>query len=578
MKETFRPGSLEWASFRDWIESGFGRETDSVVLAKTYDSGRPFTDGFMENLATFSYLVDPDEVQTDEIFSSPYWDLPPDFSSLIDRPSEDGELYVDALNGKKLHPLLQFCRSIGDYRAEWRVWPALEDFFDLRPGADGNLYDPYTGRVVVKLPEDADNDPVVVRTDYLREYLSARRMLLVRQHDHTRFWDTPIEELGKTEDSGVVQRTDWGCYLLNTVNQASSGPPNFSRLVAKDFIPPYETPHRVSGKHRRRPTSSACPEFIVRKKVSGELEKQQPSEHNLGPPVFFDPKVLKRYYDQPSLYSAGFSAPGLGGASGPTWSISLGRNEEGVIIAWLGDFLKQNLPLEEIRYWHTYNIEPRGGMAQDFWRAQMALVPPSSPSLERRLLSLRYHLKKSCDERDLPVFRPYEGPDCHAEKMLRQPLYDEHPEFHEAVRLLSLIFVEYLDVKNMRMRLGPDRLKDRGGKKIGPIVLFSNYLEDVLDTSPQVANNVKKCLQRVQAVRSKVSGIHRFSDKGYQDVLKYLDLKGAASGRDIFQAIAAPLADALEEVCLHLGLRDHLWWLREDSVYGGHLPSHGEQE
>lgn len=559
------PGTENWARFTDWLEERLGRPTDWTVIAKTFDAGRPSTGSFTENLATFSYLVDPQETPLDGIFSDTYWDLHADFEALVDRTSATGEdVYVDALRQGKLHPLTQFRSSIGDYPAEWRIWPALEDYYNLRRARDGHLVDPYTGARVVEVPEDADNEPIRVRTDYLREYLAARRMVLIRQHDHTRLWKGAIEGLGQTVSYGDLQRTGWGCYVLNVVNRPRPGEFRFSRLVAKDFIPPFDAAGRVGGR-RLQSEPSDCPEFIVGQELSGQLEFEQPSEHDLGSPVYFDPKVLKRYYDEPARFSVGFWAPSLGGVSGLNWSIPLGRNEEGVIIAWLGDFLKKGVPMEEIRHWRAHNIVPRGRMAEDFWNSQMMCTPPSQPSLESRLRDTRYHLQKALEGRGKSVFRAYEGPDKHAEKTLREPLYDEYLEFHSTIRVLSIVFVEYLDLDHFKAALLLERLKDERGRTVGGIVLFTNWLEDALGVSAEVAGRVKSALQRLQAVRSNISGSHRFSDSGYQKSLTKLELKSGASAREVYCAVAEPLAEALERLCFELGIRDQLWWLKRSA-------------
>ncbi|HVF59926.1 MAG TPA: hypothetical protein VNJ70_08980 [Thermoanaerobaculia bacterium] len=263
LAKTYKLGSEDWAQFTDWLEEGLGRVTDWTVVAKTFDGGKPFTNGFKETLATFSYLVDPREVPLEEIFSGTYWDLPSDFEALVDHPTADhnGDVYVDALKATKLHALTQFRSSIGDYPAEWRMWPALEDYFNLRRAQNGDLIDPYTGTRVAEMPEDADNEPVRIRTDYLREYLAARRMVLIRQHDHTRFWKEPIAGLGQIVAYGDLQRTDWGCYVLNLVNH-SHEQFYFSRLVAKDAVLPFDSARRIGGRRRQREPGD-CPEFIV---------------------------------------------------------------------------------------------------------------------------------------------------------------------------------------------------------------------------------------------------------------------------------------------------------------------------
>jgi len=277
----------------------------------------------------------------------------------------------------------------------------------------------------------------------------------------------------------------------------------------------------------------------VGQELSGQLLLAQPSEHELGSPVYFDPRVLKRYYDEPSRFSVSFGAPGLGGVSGLNWSIPLGRNEEGIIIAWLGDFISKGVPMDEIHHWKAHNIVPRGRMAEDFWNSQMMCTPPSRPSLESRLRDLRYFLLKRAAAGEI-LFRDYEGPDKHAEKSLREPLYDEHAEFHETVRLLTIVFVEYLNVEHFRAVLIPERSKNERAEPLGGIVLFTNWLVDILGVTTGIADRLRTSLQRLQAVRSNISGSHRFSDGGYQKALKKLSLKEGASAREIYRAVAEP--------------------------------------
>jgi len=139
-------------------------------------------------------------------------------------------------------------------------------------------------------------------------------MVLVRGHDYRRHWPQPIEQLGDSEMHGNLRRTEWGCFMLNVSNDSSTDGYCFARLSAKDFVLPFEGIGYVGNHRRRDPKASELPEFIVGQELSGATKMMRPSRHELGPPVYFDPKVLKRYYDEPSRYEVSFSAPGLGSA------------------------------------------------------------------------------------------------------------------------------------------------------------------------------------------------------------------------------------------------------------------------
>src|SRR6185295_19897590 len=117
---------------------------------------------------------------------------------------------------------------------------------------------------------------------------------------------------GRSPIFGDHQRTNWGCYVLNLVNDSPLDRLYFSRLIAKDFVTAFGTASRVGGR-RGKASASNCPEFIVGQELSGQLLLAQPSEHELGSPVYFDPRVLKRYYDEPSRFSVSFGALSNGG-------------------------------------------------------------------------------------------------------------------------------------------------------------------------------------------------------------------------------------------------------------------------
>jgi len=336
----------------------------------------------------------------------------------------------------------------------------------------------------------------------------------------------------------------------------------FSRLIFKDFIPPYSQAGTVGGNRQVEVPIEDYPEFILKKELDGKEIKKKPTPNDLDP-VYFDPKVLKRYYDEPERYSVGFHAPGMGGISFlDKWIIPMGRNDEGLIILWLGDLAKAWLSSKEINHWRAYNVPPRGGMAMDFWNAQMQCNPSKDPSLESRLIDCKYSIIKYMDSIGKKIYKPYEGPDIYIEKTLREPLDDGHHEFQESIILLSKMFIEYLDIKSIKKDLPDEHKKDANGKDFTPIVLLDNWLKLVIHVPIESAEKIKKSLQNIQMVRSKTGVAHRFSDSSYQEVINKLDLANyRITGKLLYCAVANPLADNLEELCNVLGIENELWWV-----------------
>lgn len=555
-------GSPEWARFEDWLSNEAGKYHYWTVVAESESYFGVKNEPFTESRATLSYLARNKKESLLQAFEYDGWDTQYDQGNVSIEKTDEGIICHEDLGDDTARVFITLKNEIGPFPAVWKLWSTFENYFDLRNDENGNLVDPYNRDLVVEIPYPADKGPVRVRTDYLQDYLAARNMVLIRQHDHRRHWLEPIKGLSECEGS-IVHKEKWGCYRLDVVNSQESSMHRFSRLVAKDIVTPYERAGTVGGKRRGRVAIEEYPEFVTSKGLDGTEIKQKPNPNDILYPTYFTPKVLKRYYDEPSRYSVGFLAPGMGGVSFLNqWSIPIGRNDEGLIVVWLGDLAKAGLSYEEIVHWKAHNVPPRGGMAMDFWNAQMMCNPSKTPSLESKLIDCKYAIIKTIEARGKKIYRSYEGPDKYTEKTLRIPLFDEHTEFRETVSLLSKMFIEYLDNESFRNDLLDEYKNDRGGTSLGPILVFSNWLEQVIGVPTDTVEAIKRALQTIQMVRSKTGVAHRFSDSSYQEVIQKLKLSGRITAKLLYCAVAEPLADALERLCNALGVDNELWWIK----------------
>ncbi len=556
-------GSPEWARFEDWLYNILGKYNDWTVVAEFESYSGIKDEPFTERRATHSYLTRNKEETIKKAFEYDEWDTQYDQGNVYIEDADDGIICHEDLRDDVARVFITLKNEIGPYPRVWKLWPTFESYFDLRNDENGNLIDPYNSDLVVKIPYPADKGPVRVRTDYLQDYLAARNMVLIRQHDHRRHWLEPIKGLPEREGDGTVHKEKWGCYRLDVVNSQKSSMDRFSRLVAKDILTPYERAGTVGGKRQTKVAIDNYPEFITSKGLDGKEIRQKPNPNEIICPTYFNPKVLKRYYDEPSRYSVGFHAPGMGGVSFLSqWSIPIGRNGEGLIIVWLGDLAKAGLPYEEIVHWRVHNVPPRGGMAMDFWNTQMMCNPSKTPSLEHRLIDCKHTIIKAIESKGKKIYKPYKGPDKYIEKTLRIPLFDEHTEFRETVLLLSRMFIEYLNIESFRNDLSDKYKNDRDGNHIGPIVVFSNWLEQIVGIPTHTVEAIKQALQNIQMVRSKTGAAHKFSDSSYQEVIQKLGLSGRITAKLLYCSVTEPLADSLEKLCKALGVENKLWWIK----------------
>lgn len=562
MEKAIHIGSPSWARFEDWINNILGKYSHWTVVAELEDYKGISTSKFFEMKATLSYLVNNDTEKLKNIFTYDGWDTQYDQGRVSFEETDQGAIFHEIL-GTDARIFISRKETIGTYQSHWKLWPTFENYFDLRSDENGNLFDPYNREMVVEIPFPSERGPVRVRTDYLQDYLAARNMVLIRQHDHRRHWNDLINDLPEKEIDEIVKHETWGCYRLDVINSRASKNDRFSRIVAKDFITPFKKAGSVGAKTKKPLSVEDYPDFITSKGIDGEEIKQKPNPADILYPTYFSPKVLKRYYDEPSLYSVGFHAPGMGGVSFlDQWSFPIGRNSEGLIITWLGDLAKAGLPYEEIVHWRVHNVPPRGGMAMDFWNSQMMCDPPKEPSIESRLIDCKYHINNKFDSLGKLIWSPYKGPDKATEKILREPLFEEHAEFNEAITVLSRMFIEYLNIDLLRNELPVDLKEDSNGNKFGSIVLFSSWLVNFHGVSPEIAGKIKRALQNIQMLRSKAGVAHRFSDSSYQEAIRKLGLSGYVTAKLLFESVSVPLAEGLEELCIDLGIDDNLWWLK----------------
>ena len=316
------------------------------------------------------------------------------------------------------------------------------------------------------------------------------------------------------------------------------------------------------GCHSRSGFSSIeYPEFIVERKIDGTLVKEVPNRDKLQPFVYFDPRVLKRYYDEPSKYTVRFGSPGYGSVSDiHGWKMAIGTTDEGLVFCWLGDIAKSFMPPGDVAHWHAHNVPPRGTPAKAFVRAQLHGEFDTEADLVTKLVLCRDQFKKTMSKKSVTVYRPYAGPHCHLEKLLRKPLLNEFPEFRECIINLTTIFVEYLDSESLRQSLPVELTKDEKGNSLPSISLLANILKECGGAGEEVTKPLVDALRLVQKVRSKSGAAHSFSDRSFTEVLEKLGFSGTSTAAELFLAVAEPLATAMERLCVSLGAEELLLW------------------
>lgn len=557
MSNDIKPGSPEWVMWEDWLKKYFGKYSDWTIIAEDQPIIYERKEPYFESRGTLSFLAKNQKEILKNLFSDNRWTI--NYGEI--------SLYPDLIKGVVIAkhyigndygiPFITYLSTKRIYPGYWRLCATFEDYFDLRYDDQRQLIDPQSDDIVVKIAYPADSGALIIRTDYLQEYLAGRDLILIRQHDHRRFWKDHIDGLSDDKYYTGLKTESSGCFSVAYENSEAAHEERFSRLLCKDFVPPAKSTGQIGKPRILINKEGELPEFIIERDSLGRINKQKPSSDNIFPAVFFDPKVLKKYYDEPTKYSVGFGSPGLGGLSFTgVWSIPLGRNDDGLIIAWLGDLAKSGMPIEEVLHWHAFNVPPRGGMAKDFWDTQMECKFVTEVSLERYLVKLRYWLIEFFESKKHSIYKPYKGSHEYVEKLLRVPLFNEFPELRDCILNLSTIFLEYLDVKAIGQSLPKEKTVDEKGNKLNNLGLLGVWLEEKYSVTEKTILSTIKALQHIAMVRAKTGVAHSFSDSGFKEVVRKLNMQGSIDAKSIFIAVASPLAKALGQLCSELGIRN----------------------
>lgn len=311
-----------------------------------------------------------------------------------------------------------------------------------------------------------DSYQVEIRALEFRRYLARRGLVAVVQYDHVVYAQSDPFEQANFEFDG-----DWSSFIWTPVNNSiGDGFNSFSRLLGKRLVTGIEHGPNPLALDFDNPARANHPTYVY----GIEPETGQPLDFTSDPdslsnyfganpdaphyltPVYFDPRVLNRYRDEPSKYeitSSQLSCLGI-------WSIAIGESTTGLVEVYLGD-LGRDLPWQERPHWKAHNVLPGGTMNEDRFRrdflAQWVGEPTTLEFMRDQLSSLR---RTSMEILGFPLIRELDGTDLLELTRLRLPTTTEQRELLLPVLTLAKAFVDAIDERALRLYLG-DESNDR---------------------------------------------------------------------------------------------------------------------
>lgn len=379
-----------------------------------------------------------------------------------------------------------------EFRLLMRLWEdkATGNFYSIGEDGSRELAIEFTGR------------QIKIRTPLLRRYQAARQLDLLLFSDTRVFVDTDekpeafehLDEEDHVENDSVV--------FMGVGDIGLGRSQVFSRLLVKRILPP--PPQEKSGIWPWNEEDEEYPEFIIDEdengrpvrftceedKLANYFGKNPDAPHYLTP-VFFKPEVLKRYYDDPSLYSVSDGRL----SCGHLWGVQIDNGNPAAVMVFLGD-IGRDIPSSHRDHWRAYNIPPVSKMSESTFRRSFLAQFAETENPEHLFKNAYLAIQREWIERwGWGLYREAAGSDAELIQRVRIPLNNTDTEFEAQLLSLAKLLVDLLNEAAIAADLPP--IKDEKG-----ISKLKRFLE--VNDYEHVDRDIA-LLRRLQNLRSRIA-------------------------------------------------------------------------
>ncbi len=541
---------LEFIKFED-----YKKEISQEKLKDTYITVYEFIEVENGDYTIFCGLLPYENQFIQEVLMHYEWDIEIGFGHPSFWKDEKGNIHYErfgyAFKNLPFEPLI-ICRSFYGLREEYiEISEEFRLYHNLYYDSSKNeyIYIAQSGKedTVIKIEEADKNIKVKIKTIYLRDFLAAKSMVLVRFHKHRRYLSDDLTDIFGTKTINYEEREKNFCYIITIDPQPGLLLPDvkcISIFLGKDIIPPFKEPIHDNYKSLKGENKEKYEKFIIGIDEKGnEIEftcnpeklKENSKAPNYLTPVYFKPEVLRKYYENPSKYSVedGFIK------CGNLWCIFYGINSSGLVHVWLGDL--GYLPYEEQKHWRQYNVPPEGGIGETTYKRDLLaeFVEPDEIihifKNEFEKFSQIWRSKMGWD-----LFLPLREEDVHYFKALHIPLSEDPFEFENQILALSKILNDSINVKELKNLIGDSENTKRNG-----INLLEKVLIDYFNIEEEKVKNMLQPLRDIQRLRS--FGIAHRKGSDYEKVAKGLGIY-EKSYKDLFEDLLKQIICMLKEL------------------------------
>jgi hypothetical protein len=307
----------------------------------------------------YSAIIDIDKV--DEALQNCDWEIYGcERPGLTEYCKDNGEYGVEycRFSVEGFEPLIYRRDGYLELSEEFRLYHDLHEVYYSPDKKEYSYFDDNGDEEIVA---EIDSDKVLIKLNFLKDYISARKKHLFIYFDFMRFSKKTIKELGISE---IDKNSSSEEYFYNhKVVDVSDMHLPYGKTKScvrgkilieniKDYKPDIEKNNKFEEFNIGYDENGETVSFSCDEKKLGNYSGENPDAPQYVTPVFFSKDVLKKYYGNPDKYSVEDCHISCKGAR----SIRLDNNCDDYVIVLLGDLGR--LHHKEQLYWKSFNIPP----------------------------------------------------------------------------------------------------------------------------------------------------------------------------------------------------------------------------
>jgi len=529
--------AFSFLSFNDYFKSNENRDKDWITVARMDPASSK------DPMLVFSVIINKKYLEN--VIKSEDWEIDNlqmgeghfEFGHPYFSRSDDNVIqYIEGWgksNEVVIEPFVFYRLNDGLYESSFEILQNFILYHNLRADKKGNFLNPHTEEIIVN---KINPEHVLIKTQHLRDYLAATDSILVSYFEFDRRFPLSINKVISIKKYETVCKEPNAIYRL-TIKESSLDPSeSFSWVRGKEIIFPYAEPLHDSYEFLNGKDEREYEDFVIR------LDEGKPVSSRCGidgdiTPCFFKKDLLIKYQEDPVHYTI---ASNYYISKYNEWYIPYSINDEGLIHVYLKDL--GNLPINEQKYWRSFNVPPSGGLNRGFFERNMECKFTASDNPVDVLLSKRDEVNKKFENKyGFKLFRKLSGEDEYIQKITLDLILHNQKQFDNQLLNLTKMFVDSLDKKELENNTDWKPSIENENKSI--------YFLDHFLTEKKIGNTfqisqVCKGLRILQTLRSAGSA-HSKSSEYKKLIEKQLGIE-EFNIRDSWQNLIANLIQSME--------------------------------